>query len=196
MTTVKASVQSDTDNGSWPVSQPDIISPTICDFGRLFADEFDYVCAVLRRLGVRAGDVEDVAHDVFLVVYRRLDSFDTSRPVRPWLFGIAYRVTAAYRRATARKEYTSEDAVDAVHEGPSAEDSLHRRQSRQLLLQALERISFDRRAILIMHDIDDQPMRVIAETLNIPLFTGYSRLRLARRELARTVKRFRAAEER
>jgi RNA polymerase sigma-70 factor (ECF subfamily) len=48
----------------------------------------------LQRLGVPPADLEDVAHDVFVVVYRRWADFDRDRPVRPWLFGIAFRTAA------------------------------------------------------------------------------------------------------
>ena len=190
--------QSITDNGSCTVSQPQLhlIESEFGDFRQLFKNEFEYVCAVLRRLGVRPGDLEDVAHDVFLVVHRRLDSFDRTRPLRPWLFGIAYRVTAAYRRSRARREYPTEEINETAHDAPSAEENLRAAQARHVLLQALEQVALERRAILIMHDIDEQPMRVITETLNIPLFTGYSRLRLARKELARAVRRTQVLEER
>ena len=66
-------------------------------FTGLFAAEFDYVWASLRRLGVNERDVEDIAHDVFLHVYRKLGSYDPKRPVRPWLFGFAYRAASDYR---------------------------------------------------------------------------------------------------
>jgi RNA polymerase sigma-70 factor (ECF subfamily) len=56
-------------------------------------------------------------------------------------------------------------------------------QHRRLLLEALATIPLDRRAVLIMHEVDETPMRDIAEQLSIPLFTAYSRLRKARREL-------------
>ena len=44
----------------------------------------------LRRLGVRQRDLADVTHDVFVTVYRRLDSYDPARPLRP---GDLLRVT-------------------------------------------------------------------------------------------------------
>ena len=56
-------------------------------------------------------------------------------------------------------------------------------QGRALLLRALARVPLERRAVLIMREVDETPMREIAEELSIPLFTAYSRLRKARREL-------------
>ena len=52
-----------------------------------------------------------------------------------------------------------------------------------MVLAALERIPLRRRAVLVMHDLDDIPVADVAAVLGIPLFTAYSRLRKARREL-------------
>jgi RNA polymerase sigma-70 factor (ECF subfamily) len=57
------------------------------------------------------------------------------------------------------------------------------------VLSALERIPLPRRAVLVMHDIDDVPVSQVAATLDIPLFTVYSRLRKARRELDAAIRR-------
>ena len=57
------------------------------------------------------------------------------------------------------------------------------------MLTALERIPLPRRAVLVMHDIDDVPVSQVAATLDIPLFTVYSRLRKARRELDAAIRR-------
>ena len=62
------------------------------DFRKLFDAESAYVWKTLRRLGVAPSDIEDVASNVWLVVHRRLDSYDGTKPLRPWLFGIAFRV--------------------------------------------------------------------------------------------------------
>ena len=58
-----------------------------------------------------------------------------------------------------------------------------------MVLAALERIPLPRRAVLVMHDLDDVPVAEVASVLGIPLFTAYSRLRKARRELEVAVRR-------
>ena len=67
-------------------------------FEDIYAEQLDYVWHSLRRLGVDDRDREDVAHDVFVVVHRRLSSYDPACSLRAWLFGIAYRVVADHRR--------------------------------------------------------------------------------------------------
>ena len=63
------------------------------------------------------------------------------------------------------------------------------------MLAALERIPLPRRAVLVMHDLDDVAMNGVAKVLSIPLFTAYSRLRKARKELESAMRRLLRDEE-
>ena len=160
-------------------------------FSRLFAAEFGYVFASLRRLGVGTRDLEDVAHEVFLQLYAKFDRLDPSRPVRPWLFGFAFRAASDYRRlARHRVEVLGRD-VDAPALAPLAEDRVSRREDAELVEEALEAIDIDRRAVLIAYELDETPMKEIAEALDLPLNTAYSRLRVAREEFSEAVRRLR-----
>lgn len=161
----------------------------------MFEEELGYVWTTLRRLGVRSVDLEDVSHEVFVVVHRRLSDFDATRPIRPWLFGIAYRVTSDYRRRAHRRHetLTSEEPEGSSSDGPEEEASI--RQRRALLLRALDRLDPEKRAVIVMHDLDEIGMPDIAVALEIPLNTGYSRLRLARRELADVVRELRGVSD-
>ncbi len=151
-----------------------------------FQREFDYLCRTLRRLGVRSEDVEDEAHEVFLVLNRRWPDYDPSRPLRPYLFGIAFRGVAARRRKQQREWTRTLD--ETAGEAPRPDEALETAHTRALVLAALSRVPLPRRAVLVMHDIDEVPMRDIANALSLPLFTGYSRLRKARREFEAAVR--------
>src|SRR5687767_15996808 len=118
-------------------------------FQTLFRAEFGYVWGSLRRLGVNERDAEDVAHDVFLKVYDKLDVYDHARPMRPWLFGFAFRAAPDYRRlARHRVEVIGEEA-DAPARAPLAEDELARAEDVALVGEALASIDLDRRAVLV-----------------------------------------------
>ncbi len=159
-----------------------------------FQKEFDYLCRTLRRLGVRPEDVEDEVQEVFLVLHRKWVEYDASRPLRPYLFGIAFRVVAARRRRARREIPGSLDDLESPAPGPEA--ALDRARSRALVLKALDRVPLTRRAVFVMHDIDGVPMREIAKALSLPLFTGYSRLRKARREFEGAVRALQKGVER
>ncbi|MGA3123523.1 MAG: sigma-70 family RNA polymerase sigma factor [Polyangiaceae bacterium] len=155
-----------------------------------------YVWSSLRRLGVPAADLEDVTHDVFLQVHRRLGQYDASRPVRPWLFGFAYRRASQHRRRAHRRHEIPGEPDTATHPGVPPDRQLSVQEDRKLVLLALEAMGMDRRAVFVLHEIDQVPMSDIATSLGIPVNTAYSRLRIARAEFAVAVRRLRVHEGR
>ncbi|HTB77894.1 MAG TPA: RNA polymerase sigma factor [Polyangiaceae bacterium] len=163
------------------------------DLGAIFDEHFDYVWATLRRLGVRDADREDLVHEVFLKVHGRLADYDDSRPLRPWLFGFAYRVAADHHRLARHRIEVLGAPGDAADDTVAADERVAALEERDLLLSALHTIELDRRAVLVMHDIDDVSVPEIAQMLDIPLNTAYSRLRLARGQLGAAVTRLRIA---
>jgi RNA polymerase sigma-70 factor (ECF subfamily) len=176
------------DEGSRKESPP---VPSALDFDQVYEAQFDYVWGSLRRLGVRPSDLEDLTHDVFVVLHRRLAEFDTGRPVRPWLFGIAFRVASDYRRSARFQRMVEGEDHDVQDDSPSAEDLLARADVRRQINQALEVLDLDKRAVFVMHDLDGHSVPEIASTLGVPLNTAYSRLRLAREQFAASLKRIR-----
>jgi RNA polymerase sigma-70 factor (ECF subfamily) len=86
--------------------------------------------------------------------------------------------------------------MDLVNDRPdlAADAALVDAANRTLVSQALDAIDLDRRAIVVLHDIDEVPVTEIATALGIPVNTAYSRLRLGREDFAGAVKRLRARE--
>ena len=167
------------------------------DFPKIYASEFSYVWKTLRRLGAPPKDIEDVTHDLFVVVHRRLPEYDASRPLRPWLFGIAVRVLSDYRQLFRNRREVLDPIAptpDAIDQAPRQDESLAGNQERTLLMKALDLIDFDRRVVLVMHDLDEVSMPEIAAALDIPLNTAYSRLRLARADVLTAVRRLSGPE--
>jgi len=158
-------------------------------FRAVFERELDYVWTSLRRMGVQPRDLEDVAQEVFLHVYRKLDEYDPERPLRPWLFAFAVRCASDWRRlARNRLEHLGIEHEPRSPE-PEADQVAERRENLELALDALAAVEPERRAVLILHDFDHCSMKEIAAALSIPLFTGYSRLRVAREEFTAEAKR-------
>jgi RNA polymerase sigma-70 factor (ECF subfamily) len=120
-----------------------------------------------------------------MVLHRNWSTIDTDRPVRPYLFGVAFRVVCAHRRRRAREiPYPEVDTADGA---ASPEALLQSKESVALLLAALDGIPMDRRAVVIMHELDGIPVVDIARTLSISRFGAHARLRKGRRELKAAV---------
>jgi RNA polymerase sigma-70 factor (ECF subfamily) len=168
------------------------VSPAVTrpgpDLASVFDDHFGYVWKSLRRLGIADRDLEDLAHEVFLRVHERLHEYDPARPMRPWLFAFAYRVAAEHRRQACHRVEVVGLATEAPDPRPRADERLVDAERRALFRAALERLDVDRRAVLVLHHVDGVPVADIAHALGIPVNTAYSRLRLAREQLACAVK--------
>jgi RNA polymerase sigma-70 factor (ECF subfamily) len=152
-----------------------------------FQREVDYVYRTFRRLGTAPFEVDDLAQDLFLALRRSWSEYDPTRPLRPYLFGIAFRIAAAHRRKRSRE--VAFGIIEVSDAGPGPDDALRAKQSQALVLAALKRIPLPRRAVLIMHELDDVPVAEVAAALSLPVFTVYSRLRKARRELETAMRR-------
>jgi len=184
-----------TDPGSRPkpsYGDPLQIAQGPADLPTIYRSELAYVWKTLRRLGAPPADLEDLAHDVFVVVHRHLGDYDPARPLRPWLFGIAVRVVSDYRRLGRNLHEIAGRAVEPVDAAPSAHDRVEDQEARALLARALDGLDWERRVVFVMHELDETPVPEIAAALSIPLNTAYSRLRLARAELAAWIARFRS----
>lgn len=162
-------------------------------FRRLFEEHRRYVGHILRKLGVRSADLDDLTQEVFVTFYRRRGAYDPARPLRPWLSGIALHTAVAHRRLARRSaEVLGWETGDVPDRVPLPDQSLALRQDHTLAMEALDTVAFDRRVVFVMHEIDGAAMPEIAHILEIPLKTGYSRLRLAREELKAAGQRLRA----
>jgi RNA polymerase sigma-70 factor, ECF subfamily len=141
----------------------------------------------LRRLGVPEAALEDAVQDVFLVVHRRLPEFEGRSSLRTWMFGIVLRVAARHRRKArgfaVREAPIPSDLSRALsappHDGPF--ERTLQRQVTELVQRVLQGFDDDRRALLIMVDLEQTSVAEAADALGINLSTAYSRLRAARR---------------
>jgi len=167
-------------------------SPAPVEFHTVFQFHSPYVWHTLRRLGIAPSDLEDQTHEVFVQVYHQLAAYDPTRPIRPWLFAFAFRKASAYRRSGQHRFEVVGDERETVDPHPSALDALLRKEAVDLGHAALGELELHQRAVFVLHELDGCPMPEVARTLELPLNTAYSRLRLGRAAFEKAVRRLRA----
>ena len=156
-------------------------------FVALFREHAPYAWRVLRRMGVREADVPDVAQEVFVVVHAKLPEFEGRSSLRTWIYGICLRVASDHRkRAHVRRELATDRPPERVGSAPQPHELLAR-QRRAALDEALDALDEDKRAVLVLYEIEQLPMREVAEAVGCPLQTAYSRLHAARAEVRRAL---------
>jgi RNA polymerase sigma-70 factor (ECF subfamily) len=154
-------------------------------FEEVFTTHGRFVWRALRYLGVGESDLDDACQEVFLVVHRRLSDFEGRSSLRSWVYGIALRVAADYRKsAFVRRRSTSEVAPE-----PSAPSAQGRAEARQLLQRALDRLDDDKRTVLVLHELEGFSIPEVAELVGCPVQTAYTRLHAAIDRVEREIRR-------
>ena len=151
-------------------------------FKEVYDTHFAFVWRALRRLRVPDSSLKDAVQDVFLVVHRRLHEFEGRARVSTWLFGICLRVARDHRRLAYVHREVFDESNFASFVDPKADTSALVEQRERLLMfnEALEALDARQRAVFVLFELENMIGDQIAASLQIPLGTAYSRLRLAR----------------
>ena len=158
----------------------------------LVAQQFDFVWRLLRRLGVPEGDVDDAAQQVFIVAARRLDDIPEGRE-RTFLFGTALRTAATIRRNLRRRQRWIETGHrDAPSQESAPDEIVERRQALAVLDEVLGSLSDEQRVVFVLCELEELTVAEAATAIGIAAGTAASRLRRAREEFGRGVRRLRA----
>jgi RNA polymerase sigma-70 factor (ECF subfamily) len=175
-----------------PIEQAERIEARALTFRALYDAHLDFVWRNLRRLGVSEADAEDRTQEVFVVAHRRFVEFeDRGHGPRAWLFQIVLRVASDARRHKRRHPEDPDGGLAMGRASVDApqQDAVLRREQLSRLDAALDTIDVGRRAVLVLHEIEEMTAPEIAQVLGIPLNTVYSRLRVARAELEAALRR-------
>jgi RNA polymerase sigma-70 factor (ECF subfamily) len=137
-------------------------------------------------------EARDAAQEVFIRIYRRLDTFHGGETFLPWMLSLARNCCIdRLRKLKVRNpagSVTLDDAPQIAADQPSAEDEAGARSAEKLLYRALDRLSDKNREIILLKEIQGLKLEEIAEMLSLPIGTVKSRSNRARVELARKVR--------
>ena len=142
----------------------------------------------------RHDQAEDLAQEVFLKLFRSLDTFDRRANFQTWLISVSRNLCIDhYRRVRKEREIVDTD-VDADALSPASPDqgplaALEQRDRVALLRQALAALPESLRAAVVMRDLQELSYQEIAERLRLPEGTVKSRINRGRTELARRLKK-------
>ena len=140
------------------------------------------VLSLEMRIGGPRVDAEDITHEVFLIVMRRLGSVRSAEAFPSWLYGVTRRVLAAHRRRAWFRRWLPGAEPEAIADTTPEGDS-EQQQRAQMVWRALDDLSAAHREIVVLCDLEERPDSEVADLLQIPRGTVKSRLRRARKEL-------------
>ena len=139
-------------------------------------------------------DAADAVQDAFVRAYRSLDRLEPGRPFGPWLRAILRnRCLDEIRSARSRREVSRDrDGGGSPGAGPREGSRAHRprgpeRVEREelgrIVRSALRELSGEKRAVLVLREMEEMSYGEIARELGVSVGTVSSRLHHARREL-------------
>lgn len=168
------------------------------DFADVHARYFDFVWSSARRLGVPPDALDDVVQNIFIVIHSKLSTLERPESLQSWIYGIARRSVLRYfrtQRHTASFEQNLAWLEETRAPTPKTPYELGEQRDRlRLLAKLLQELDAPKREILVLAEMEELTPLEIAEALEIPLNTVYSRLRAARTQFEDALARHRARE--
>ena len=179
---------------------------TDADLVRLAIDGDQMACRVIYERYVRQlrsrvsayftwqADVDDVVSETFQKFFSKIDSFDLSRELLPWLFTIANRTALdhldAIRREDAKKENfkikntdSSSDESELLTE-VNPEDEIILGEDHARLMGYIDELSSLYKDVMIKYMIEELEYEEISKELGLPLNTVRTRIRRGKEKLS------------
>ncbi len=158
---------------------------------------------ICYRFAGSADDAQDLTQEVFVKMYRTLNSYDVDRGAfMTWVTTVTRNLLVDHFRKTKQDRMTdSLDTTSSDHEdvmpfgeqipdrGPAPDSKVQSREAREVVHEALQKLSPELREAVILRDLQDMDYREIAKVLKVPEGTVKSRINRGRAELARLLQR-------
>jgi RNA polymerase sigma-70 factor (ECF subfamily) len=149
---------------------------------------YDRHQAALRSFVARATrdahDVDDIVHGAFLAAAKSAERYDGRASCRPWLVGIAAQLLRRRRQTFSRFASVLSALKSTLQPASDPRSAL---QAKSDVERALGRLSEAKRITLLLAEVEGLSCAEIAQALDIPIGTVWTRLHAARRDLRRAL---------
>lgn len=161
---------------------------TVPDFEEVFREHFARVTRTLRSLGVSEACVDDATQDVFVVVHSKLPSFEGRSTLATWIYAVTFRVAQNHRR---KRRLRLHDPLSGEERDPAADplERLAEGQAAAFVQRFCQTLREPKRDAFVFCVVENRPPHEVAELLGISVNTLYSRVRAARSDFRRELKR-------
>ena len=174
-------------------------------FEELILKHEKIVYNVALRMMNHSEDARDISQEVFLKAYRSLSNFDERSAFSTWLYRITHNTCIdEMRKRKGKQTYSLEEELESedgsmqrqiADEGDTPEESLLREEKKGEILKALDTLSEEHKAAIILRDVKGLSYEEIAEILELSLGTVKSRISRARNQLKNEILKIREQNE-
>ena len=149
------------------------------------------ICSIAYTYTGSTEEARDLAQDIFVRIYRKLDSCRDPERFVPWLVRIARNVCLDHLRRRKVRPPHQDLPADELHNladpGPTPEEEWVQSARKRLVYRAMQELSKINCEIILLKDMQGLSLEEIAGALDLPLGTVKSRCSRARVELAKAV---------
>ena len=145
-------------------------------------------------------EAEDLTQDIFLKIFRSLQTFDRRANFQTWLISVSRNLCIDHYRSVRKERETIDRDIDPGDLSPTSHEispyvALEQRDRVGLLREALEKLPATLRTAVLLRDIQELSYQEIATELRLPEGTVKSRINRGRTELARQIRLLRERHE-
>ena len=152
-------------------------------FREIYQRYFEFVWSSARHLGTSPESLDDIVQEVFIVIHAKLHTIQRPESLRSWIYGVVRRTVSTHRRSRGSKE-TGSVQLDTLEQvalsGTTPLDAAEQTARLQVLSGLLSQMDEPKREVFILSELEEMTVPEIADALEIPVNTAYSRLRAAR----------------
>ncbi|CAN5920730.1 RNA polymerase sigma factor SigW [soil metagenome] len=172
-----------------------------CAFRELIDAHRDRVFNITYRMLGNRAEAEDVAQEVFITVFKTIESFREESKFSTWLYRVTVNHCKNRIKYLARRHERDRDELDETNQATNGavtgapvraaqpDKALASAQMEKLLQQAIADLDDDQRAVVILRDVEDLSIEEICEITGLPDGTVKSRLHRARLVLRKKMQR-------
>ncbi len=153
---------------------------------------------IALRMSGNEEDAMDITQEVFLKIFRKIDTFLGNSKLSTWIYRITINYSKDYISTRSRHSHISMDKSLETEDGTITQEYeskeknpmeiIEQNHDQQLLVGAINKLEKDQREIIILRYINELSYQEISDILEIPEGTIKSRLNRARNKLAEILK--------
>ena len=165
-------------------------------WGQIVRQHWRKVFNIAYKFTGKHDEAEDLTQDVFLKIFKSLDTFDRRANFQTWLVSVSRNLCIDHYRSVRKERETIDRDVDANELTPASPvvspiAALEQRDRVNLLKKAMDQLPPTLRSAVLLRDIQELSYQEIADRLHLPEGTVKSRINRGRTELARQIRRLR-----
>ncbi|EKE28729.1 MAG: hypothetical protein ACD_3C00025G0018 [uncultured bacterium (gcode 4)] len=145
---------------------------------------------VLRIWDMPYEEAENITQDIFIKVYKNINSYDSTFPFSSWIYRIAHNEVIDYYRKNEKAKnnisLSDEDyknLIENISDKKTPHDDLEKTNIKECVRKWINMLSIDQKEIMILKFIEEKWYEEISDILKMPIWTVWTIINRAKKQL-------------